>query len=72
MRHTSYFIGGPINKKKTVTQLNVCDKIIYRDKQGIVHLYHQDSFNEEKAFACYLYVGPAEKDSNNQWVPISK
>jgi hypothetical protein len=72
VRHTSYFIGGPLNKKKTVTQLNVCRQIIFRDKQNIVHLYEQHSFDKEKAFVCYRYLGPATKNFDGEWIPNSK
>ena len=70
--HTSCFIGGPLHKKKTVTKLNVCTTIIFRDKHYIVHLYESIGMNEDKTKVFYHYVGPAEKNADGEWKPISR
>jgi len=69
--HSSIFLGGPLNRRKTETQLNISEKIIFRDKQHIVHLYEkvESASNNTKVF--YHYVGPAEKNQDGQWTPIN-
>ena len=69
--HVSYFIGGPLNKKRTETKLNVCYQIIFRDKKHIVHLYEKFTANESETFVCYRYLGPAEKKHDGGWAPTS-
>lgn len=70
--HASFFLGGPLHKKKTETQLNICTKIIFRDKQHIVHLYEKIGTNEDKTKVFYHYVGPAEKNQDGEWTAINR
>lgn len=68
--HSSIFIGGPLHKKKTVTQLNISHQIIYRDKQQIVHLYKKIGSTNDSAKIFYHYVGPAKKNQDGEWIPV--
>jgi len=64
-------MGGPLNRKRTKTKLNVSYQIIFRDKKYIVHLYEKFVSNKSETFVCYRYLGPAEKNQDGDWTPTS-
>jgi hypothetical protein len=70
--HTSFFIGGPLHRKKTDTKLNICRTVIFRDKQYHVHLYEKIGINDDSTKVFYHYLGLAEKNQDGEWIPIAK
>ena len=63
--YVSYFIGGPLHRKKTSSRVAPAVKILFKDSDKVIHVYNELKIANNEFHACYRYAGTSDNPVAN-------